>query len=584
MCRNLVVDGLPEPPEPMPGDGDAGDTGTDTGEDTDTGTADTGEADTSTPDTNMPDTAEPDTNAPDTPAEDAAADSSSEDTTVGEDTATGGDGTMGGDEGGCACTTTSPRASGALWLLPLLFLARRRRRARSGAVVAVAGLLVACGGGDGGGGSPDGDDADVGAGDVAEDTGADTADTTVADTGPDDVAPDTAVADTGSDTADTAVADTASDTDAGQGDTDVGDTGAMDVVDATDASDVTDAADADADASVDLAAELLAALGDSSWHGVAMRTEGEAVRERAIELQFRSEDNEWAEIRNPYGPGRLRTMRFFRPQDDGATVDTTILSPSGWPVHPDNGLAEEWTFELVEGTPRQLRITDEGGTTTTYDEGPWPAPESGLTATIRVFPPGSIVDDAFCESGVSGFDYLTLFQFARDMSSVAATGTDVAAGVPLAAWDDPAGMNQFATTDVPGFDRYGGTALSDQFNFMVRYEGWLRHPGGDLAMREDDDSVEDAVWAFLGSDVGGTTEDEMFLEVHGFVWLDATPDEPSTTLAAGDVPIELILIRCDEAVGRTEVQMRIGGGDWQSAELAPLVPVVTAEDFPPVFE
>src|SRR5690606_6594648 len=131
-----------------------------------------------------------------------------------------------------------------------------------------------------------------------------------------------------------------------------------------------------------------------------------------------------------------------------------------------------------------------------------------------------------CDSGLNGFDYPTLFAFARgDSPDIVAT--DVVAGAHLRTWTDPSNNNQFSVNDVDGFDRLGGTELSDTFNFFVTYSGALSHPGGPLSRRELDDSVEDAVWTFLGDDAGAGGEADLFLEVHGFAWPDATSDEPS---------------------------------------------------------
>ena len=51
-------------------------------------------------------------------------------------------------------------------------------------------------------------------------------------------------------------------------------------------------------------------------------------------------------------------------------------------------------------------------------------------------------------------------------------------------------------------DQFGGTHLSDQFNFVVRYTGTIDHPGGSFVVREDDDRVEDVVWVFMEDKVG----------------------------------------------------------------------------------
>lgn len=343
-----------------------------------------------------------------------------------------------------------------------------------------------------------------------------------------------------------------------------------------------DAATPDADAGPDLRRELLDALGSSTWSSLQSRTEGTDVVERAYELIFRAGSLEWGELRNPFGPSRLRTLRSFSVDADGRTVESTILSPDGWPVHPDNGRRQNWDFEIVAGDPRVLLITEEGGATEEFVEGAWPAPDAGLTAEVHVFGAG-VVEDAFCTNGAfDSLDRPTVWRFGRGTSAEPLLGHDIVAGVDVGAWDDPGGMNRFAITDVPGFDRLGGTMLSDQFNFIVRYTGTVTHPGGALAMREADDSVEDAVWVFLDGDVGASSTADLFLEVHGFATADATSDEPSRTVAAGDVPIEIMLIRCSMQIREMRVQMRVAGGAWQNMADIDTLPVVDESAFPPV--
>lgn len=336
------------------------------------------------------------------------------------------------------------------------------------------------------------------------------------------------------------------------------------------------------DAGPDLRREFLDALGSSTWSSLQARTEGADVVERAYELIFRAGSLEWGELRNPFGPSRLRTLRSFSVAADGRSVESTILSPDGWPVHPDNGRRQMWDFEILDGDPRILRITEEGGVAEEFAEGAWPAPDAGLTAEVHVFGAG-VVEDAFCTNGTfDSLDRPTVWRFGRGASAEPLLGHDIVAGVDVGAWADPGGMNRFAITDVPGFDRLGGTMLSDQFNFIVRYTGTVSHPGGALAMRESDDSVEDAVWVFLDGEVGASSTADLFLEVHGYATSDATGDEPSRTVAAGDVPIEIMLIRCSMQIREMRVQMRVAGGAWQNMADIPTLPIVDDTAFPPV--
>ncbi|RMG98970.1 MAG: hypothetical protein D6705_04465 [Deltaproteobacteria bacterium] len=67
---------------------------------------------------------------------------------------------------------------------------------------------------------------------------------------------------------------------------------------------------------------LLEALDGTKWHGVFVR---EGV-ERAYEIAFDSESMLWSEIRNPYGPARLREMRSFTRDEEGR-FHTIVVSP-----------------------------------------------------------------------------------------------------------------------------------------------------------------------------------------------------------------------------------------------------------------
>ena len=140
VCRNLVVAGLPDPPEPMEDVGT--DVSSDVGADTTDAEQDPGGNDSGE------DTAGGDTAADtqdDTPDNDG--DSSGED--GGSDTAEdpgGGSGGSGGGDGGCGCSS-APGPPGNGWLLLLgvgLIVAARRRRAW---LALVAAFLMACGGG-----------------------------------------------------------------------------------------------------------------------------------------------------------------------------------------------------------------------------------------------------------------------------------------------------------------------------------------------------------------------------------------------------------------------------------------------------
>lgn len=327
------------------------------------------------------------------------------------------------------------------------------------------------------------------------------------------------------------------------------------------------------------AAKLLEDLGDSVWSAMQMR----GGKNRAIELQFRASTLEWGELQNPYGPARLRTYRSFVVDADGKGVDSTILTPSGWPTHPDNGKKEAWTFEIVAGSPRKLRIT-QGTRVETFNEGAWPKPTSGLTASVNVFSATGKINDAFCGTGVfSSIDRAAIWEFARGKSTEKPTGSDFMAGARLNRWQDLTSGDNFAVTDVPGFRDLGGTALSDQANFVVRYFGRIKHTGGTFRMRELDDDVKDAVWAFIGSKAGVSLNViDLFLEVHGKAAADSTADEPSTSLSAGDVPIEIFVLRCAAKIQTIDVQIGLGSGAYQLVGSTPSTPEITDAIFPPV--
>jgi hypothetical protein len=135
-------------------------------------------------------------------------------------------------------------------------------------------------------------------------------------------------------------------------------------------------------------------------------------------------------------------------------------------------------------------------------------------------------------------------------------------------------------TDVAGFDQLGGTELSDQFNFIVRYVGTITHGGGSIQMRELDDDVRDAVWSWLGPGVGSSLLTDVFLEVHGHAPADYTADVESGFFAAGPVPIEVMVLRCSQSIQTIDVQIDAGSG-WQLVGNAPSLPQIDAQLFPP---
>ncbi len=327
------------------------------------------------------------------------------------------------------------------------------------------------------------------------------------------------------------------------------------------------------------AAQLLKDLGQSTWHGAAPRQKGAGTVTRAFQLEFDADSLQWAEIMNPWGPSRARELRVFSVASDGETLTTTVMSPAGWPVSPNNGKKQEFTVKILPGAPRTLELQAAGGQKETYTEGALAAPTDGLTATVNVFSSGE-VSDAFCTSGVGGFDYPLLFDFARGKTSKDKLGTDTVAGAKLRTWKEPQGSNSFSVTNVDGFQLNGGTDLSDQFNFFVWYQGTIKHPGGPLKIREADDSVEDGVWAFVGDKVGSANTNDLFLEVHGFPWADKTSDEPSRAISAGDVPIEVFVVRCAKPIEPVDVQVDLGGG-WKLLGDAQTKPKLGPTLFPP---
>ncbi|MEZ4380780.1 MAG: MYXO-CTERM sorting domain-containing protein [Nannocystaceae bacterium] len=551
-CADAVVPGLPEPPPG--GDTDSG-SGTDSDSDSDSGATESGG-----------------TGGGESDSGGATESGGSGGATVGGATATATT-TAGVDDpdgSGCGCRADRGAGEGAvgfgLGLLGLLGLRRRRRGDRSAARAAGArgrgprvGLLLPALLGLGLTGCA-GDDMEASASEASATSGASTSGTT----GASGDASTSGASEASGDA--TTTSDGATTTTSGDSDSDS---------DATSESDSETDGDTTTDTGGSMAGELLSALDGTVWRGAQTR----GGLERAYELRFDSDSLLWSELRNPYGPARLREMRAFKVDADGLTAHSTVIQPPGWEVHPENGRKDDWTIEVLDGDPRTLRTTRDG-VVEEFTEGEWPAPEGGLTAIARVFKVGGAVDEAFCDSGAGGFDYPTLFAFARgDSDEIVAS--DVVAGAPLLSWTDPSQNNQFSLNDVAGFDQLGGTELSDSFNFFVTYSGTISHPGGALRMREADDSVEDGVWVFLGDKVGSADTGDLFLEVHGFAWPDKTADEPSADVPAGEVAIEALLVRCTEAIKDVDVEIRLPGDAWKLVGEVASTPVITDELFPP---
>ncbi|MFO0566121.1 MAG: zinc dependent phospholipase C family protein [Polyangiaceae bacterium] len=325
------------------------------------------------------------------------------------------------------------------------------------------------------------------------------------------------------------------------------------------------------------AAQLLAALGKTKWHAKQTR----AGKERAYELEFDALNLFWAETQNPYGPARRRRLRIMQVGADGKTLNTTINVPSGYPPDAENGKKETFSVELLAGPPKQLRVTS-GSDVETFDEGPWPPPTTGLTAIVRSFSSTGAMANAFCESSsLTAPNRAVIWEFARGKSSEQPLDEDLVAGAPLSPWKDPTGLNQFSVTDVPGFSDLGGTELSDQFNFVVLYLGTLNQPAGSLSMREKDDSVKDGLWAWLGTKVGSANSNDLFLEVHGHAAPDLTADAPSANFPAGDLPIEVMLLRCNDALVDIDVEVSQAGGGFATVPASKTKPKIDTTLFPP---
>ena len=517
-CIGITIPGLPAPPPGSEG------TDTDTDASTDAGTGGDGTGNDTGNDTD------------ETPTTDGMTPTSGPTTATATGTTGETAGTDNGD-GGCGCNTSTPDPTGlALGLFGLFGLRRRRRVAL--AVAATLGL-GACG--DSGGMTTD--DASTGVATTI-------APATTTDPG------------TTGDLDPTTTDDSANGTTADASTTGEDPTGE-------------DTSTTDDPTGESRAGELLSALNGTVWRGEQTR----GAKTRAYELRFDTDSLLWSELRNPFGPARNREMRSFKVEADGLTAHSTVIQPQGWPVNPENGRKDDWTIEVIDGNPRTLRTVRDGATEE-FMEGSYDAPTAGLTAIVRVFKVGGAVDKAFCDSGPNGFGYSTLFDFARGKSDEI-VATDFVAGAKLLKWTDPSNNNQFSINDIDGFDRLGGTELSDTFNFFVTYTGTITHPGGTLSMRENDDSVEDAVWAFLGDKAGNGGENDLFFEVQGFAWPDASSDEPDADFGPGDLPIEAIVVRCTESIKDVDVEIQLPNSQWALVGDIASMPPIDPKLFPP---
>jgi hypothetical protein len=138
---------------------------------------------------------------------------------------------------------------------------------------------------------------------------------------------------------------------------------------------------------------------------------------------------------------------------------------------------------------------------------------------------------------------------------------------------DASGQNRFSPRDIAGFDRLGGTDLTDQQNFFVYYSGTMVHPGGTFRLRESDDVVADGIWSFLGAaQVGSTLANDLFLEVHSRPWPDSTVNEPFRTMAPGKVPFEVVIARCASTIKTVTLQGQIDYGGWKTLDQLPMEP------------
>lgn len=332
---------------------------------------------------------------------------------------------------------------------------------------------------------------------------------------------------------------------------------------------------------------FLSRIGESVWNNPQTRMEGTGAVERAYELRFRSRDLLWGEIRNPFGPARQRVLRTFRvtecTNDHQCSVSSTVMIPTGWETpEPLRGRRDTWTFEIEEGTPRVLTITNSVGDREIYTEGEYPAPTAGLTADVRVFGAGGSVYDAYC--GSSSWSGQPIWDFARGSSATLPLRRDVVAGVQMGEWRD--GTGRFSVRDIQGFERLGGTALSDQANFVARFFGTISHPG-HFSLRERNDDVENsAVWVFTGGHVGTGGPGDHLFQVFSYLFGN---DDEEVTLAGltgpGDLAVEVIVVWCSGAGVEPftlEASLTSGSGPWQIFGEIPSRPTINADLFPPV--
>ena len=438
--------------------------------------------------------------------------------------ADGGTGSDAGDDGGCGCATPGAGSGPTPWALGLFFgllLVLRRRRQGMRAIALLGCLaLVACG-----------DDG----GPMAMDATMPMDQSMAMDAGVDDM-----------------------------GGSDMG----------------------DVDAGPDQRRELLEALEGTVWSGLQARDEGGELVERAYELHFDSAELRWGEIRNPYGPGRQRVLRTFNPMveaDGSLVIDSTVMIPTGWETpEPLRGQRNSWSFEILEGTPRELVITDlETGFAETFAEGAWPAPDMGLTAEVRVFGSSGAVFDAYCGAGFTSWEAPPVLDFARGSSAMLPLAEDVVVGAVLGEWRD--GVGTFGITDLVGFSDLGGTELTAQGNFVVRYTGTLPHDGSLHVREEDDLYSEMASWVFVGGDVGTGGRPEALHEVF-HLWGDDDETVSASGLPTGEVEVEVIVVWCGTGGGEPyELQQSTGGsgGPWESFGTG-AIPPIDAVLFPPV--
>jgi len=313
---------------------------------------------------------------------------------------------------------------------------------------------------------------------------------------------------------------------------------------------------------------LRSALGDTTWHADRVVD----AHLRPIQRDFAAASGLWVEDVAPWGTGRAREMRAMVFGDDGVPVTTTVTTPEEWPVSPQEGQTDTWRF-VVGDDALDLTL---GSVAETYERGVVPTPTQGLTADARAFEPGSAADQAFCEAGPLGIDHATLFDLARGAQGDLVVGQDRVAGVSASPWGRSA---EEAVADHPGF---AATALDAATHYAVRYVGTIAYPGGMLALREADDSVEDGLWVWVGDDVGGGFKD-LFLEVHGLAFPDATDDSPRRNFPAGPGPVEIIVVRCDDPLEPVDLQVSFADGPWRALAAPDSTPDVDAALFPPSF-